>query len=555
MAANTNTDELSEPTVGTAEDALFSQTNLIESNVDEADRVKFDGEFLYVAELQRFSGDDKRARVKIYQTETATPSSSEVAEIILPVNDKIEGIYLEGQRLIVITQVGDDLLWHTWFSPQLWQEGEISIFVYDVSDKLSPDFLSSIIMQGNLLNSRKVEGNLYIVNRFKVSVMSEEVELADYLPFLKINGTQSPLLAATDCYVAPIEEPNSSFITIVSAIDLAKPDAVNSLCFNGDTSGFYASGKAVYLSQYDAQNAQSFIHKFSYKNDEVEYSGSGSVPGGLGVNNSHFRMSEFDNDLRVVSTVSIWDEDTGREFNHYLSIFSEDSSSQSLQQRSQIPNEQQSKKIGKPGEDIFAVRFVKSRAYVVTFLQTDPFYIIDVSDPDLPVITGELEVPGFSTLLQPLDDDTLLGIGESELGFGQVKVELFDVSDIAHPASRDVLLLNSYYSEALYQHHAISLLPQADAFSVRVAFPLRGWDGCNSIQGLQMLTVNLSTKRLADEGALLPAITSSFARDGERAVLADDAVFYMTGNDVTSDSWGNGDSFGSVGDFFECITF
>ena len=34
------------------------------------------------------------------------------------------------------------------------------------------------------------------------------------------------------------------------------------------------------------------------------------------------------------------------------------------------------------GEQLYATRFVDDRAYVVTFLQTDPLWVLDLSDPN-----------------------------------------------------------------------------------------------------------------------------------------------------------------------------
>jgi len=52
------------------------------------------------------------------------------------------------------------------------------------------------------------------------------------------------------------------------------------------------------------------------------------------------------------------------------------------------------KDLGKT-ERIYAVRFVQDNAYVVTFRQTDPFYVIDLSSPSNPEMKGELKIPGI----------------------------------------------------------------------------------------------------------------------------------------------------------------
>ena len=85
-----------------------------------------------------------------------------------------------------------------------------------------------------------------------------------------------------------------------------------------------------------------------------------------------------------------------------------------------------------PGEQLYAVRFDGDIAYLVTFLQTDPLFAIDLSDPASPTVQGELVIPGFSNYLQTVGEGLLLGIGqEREPGTWNTRmhVSLFDVSD------------------------------------------------------------------------------------------------------------------------------
>jgi len=93
--------------------------------------------------------------------------------------------------------------------------------------------------------------------------------------------------------------------------------------------------------------------------------------------------------------------------------------------------------LGKPGESIYAVRFVKEKGFVVTFERTDPFYTLDLSDPENPEIVGELEISGFSNYLHPTEDpDTFLAVGEDADKDGRVigvQIQIFDVKDFANP--------------------------------------------------------------------------------------------------------------------------
>jgi hypothetical protein len=108
------------------------------------------------------------------------------------------------------------------------------------------------------------------------------------------------------------------------------------------------------------------------------------------------------------------------------------------------------------GERLHATRFDGDKVYVVTFFQIDPLWIVDLSDAANPSIAGELQVPGWSTYIQPLGM-RLLTVGVET---NRVAVSLFDVQDPAKPflASR-VLLGNSYsWSEANNDEKAFAVL-------------------------------------------------------------------------------------------------
>ena len=93
--------------------------------------------------------------------------------------------------------------------------------------------------------------------------------------------------------------------------------------------------------------------------------------------------------------------------------------------------------LGKPGEEIFSVRFQENRAFVVTFERTDPFYTIDITDPENPQKVGELEIPGFSSYLHPIGEHLILGVGQyvdPDSGRQEgLQISIFDVEDFANP--------------------------------------------------------------------------------------------------------------------------
>lgn len=81
-------------------------------------------------------------------------------------------------------------------------------------------------------------------------------------------------------------------------------------------------------------------------------------------------------------------------------------------------------------ESITATRFVGDLCYVVTFLRVDPLFVVNLEDPADPHLVGELEIPGFSTYLEPLGDGSLISVGVED---SQIAVSWFDVSDPENP--------------------------------------------------------------------------------------------------------------------------
>lgn len=111
------------------------------------------------------------------------------------------------------------------------------------------------------------------------------------------------------------------------------------------------------------------------------------------------------------------------------------------------------------GERLHATRFDGDRVYVVTFFQIDPLWVVDFSDPRAPRIAGSVEVPGWSTFIQPLGDRLVtLGIETNH-----VAVSLYDVSNPAAPARLSQVRLGANYSwsQANYDEKAFSVLPDA----------------------------------------------------------------------------------------------
>ncbi|TSC77456.1 MAG: Secreted protein containing C-terminal beta-propeller domain distantly related to WD-40 repeat, partial [Parcubacteria group bacterium Gr01-1014_29] len=114
-------------------------------------------------------------------------------------------------------------------------------------------------------------------------------------------------------------------------------------------------------------------------------------------------------------------------------------------------------------ERIYAARFIGDRGYLVTFRQIDPFYVLDLSNPQSPKRVGELKIPGYSSFMVPLAENKILGIGKEN---NQVKAAIFDVTNPANPMEKDKYILAEGWSEILNNHKAFLLDEKHSIFFV-----------------------------------------------------------------------------------------
>ncbi|MGA8513664.1 MAG: beta-propeller domain-containing protein, partial [Burkholderiaceae bacterium] len=384
---------------------------------------------------------------------------------------------------------------------------------------------------------------------------------AEILPTLQIdNQAAQPLLADTDCYLQATNASARVQITSITALDIGSASLQRtSRCFVGESLGMYMSTSNVYLSSSrfytyptDASAAvfasgmQTDIHKFALQGQQITYKASGTVPGHLGWDREKlpYRMSEYQGDLRVLSftgdrgwtfpaplpwilpatqpgsasaTVTVT-TGSGTAISATptvalpvspatLTILRENAS-QGFDTIGSLPNTRRPAPLGKPGEQVYAVQFVGPRAYVVTFRQTDPLYVLDVSDPADPKALGELAMPGFSDYLYPLGDKLLLGVGKDASNAGQVggvKVALMDVTDPTQPAviSFDVIGKRGSYSALDFSRHGINIFQQGALF--RIALPARVSESPFSsptYQGLHCYEVDSAAKTMVGKPTL-----------------------------------------------------
>ncbi|HEY2832918.1 MAG TPA: beta-propeller domain-containing protein [Sporichthyaceae bacterium] len=193
------------------------------------------------------------------------------------------------------------------------------------------------------------------------------------------------------------------------------------------------------------------IHAFDVTGRTVSrYVGSGAVPGYL---LGRWAFSEQDGYLRVATTTGQpWAQQDGQTSQSSIVVLAERPNG--LRWVSVLSG------LGQ-GETIRAVRWFGDLAAVVTFRQTDPLYLVDLSDPAHPKLRGELKTPGFSAYLHPTGNGGLLGIGHSADDQGHItglQAQQFNIADPAHPTRTDVLDLGQGWTSVESDSRAFTYL-------------------------------------------------------------------------------------------------
>lgn len=458
--------------------APYSGTNTQEVGVDEGDMVETNGTHVFVA------GQDG---VRIIDVADARV----VDELEVP--EGSHQLLLDGDRLLVITQS--------------WSGTDDTITsLYDVTDPSNPALLRRSHLEGRLVATRAVGGVARLVltstlaNRLPFVYpqqfgldeeralqenrrIIEQSAIDEWLPRWfdeDTDGSFGEMGASLDCAsVAAPRDFSGLGVSWIASVDLHGDDSpVGSAGVVSSGDIVYASPSNIYLATvpwdgYDAvtgiqasgEQPPTAIHQFALgEGAAATYVASGEVPGNL---LNQFAMSELDGDLRVATTVQPnWNEDGTSESAVYVLR----------------PQGDELVTVGSVGglgatEQIYAVRFLGSQAYVVTFRQTDPLYVIDLSDPTNPVVSGELKIPGYSAYLHPVGDGLLLGVGQDASVDGRTqgtKLSLFDVSDPANPREISSLPIGGS-SEAEWDHHAFLFWPEDGTIVIPVS---PSWQDC-----------------------------------------------------------------------------
>lgn len=470
-------------------DTEFSTTNLQEAGVDEGDLFKSDGQYFYVA------SDNWLYIVQ------ATPTSALAQVGKLELDHPIAALYLYESKVIALASVYTELSDSDGIATEIWPpyrwESSLAAYEIDVSTPTTPSVTAEMEVDGTLIDSRLTNGRLILVMTYlpplELPLSTPTIDaltVDELLPDMTTGAGGAPLVVATDWYHPDVADGFET--TVVATLDASDVTSkLGAVAIMARAGTIYSTTETLYISDtdYDATNnyrEKTVLHKFAYDADGVaQYVGTGAVPGRL---LNQFSLGENDAYLRVATHVSNWQrfwfgdiavsmanaaseaaaEDVVAPTGPYNAVYVLHESAGGLEVVGQVENIA-------PGEDLYAARFMGTRGFLVTYLQTDPLFVVDLSDPTAPTVAGELEVPGFSEYLHPYGDDLLIGVGRSGTDGTVVgaQLSLFNVSDLSNPTLIDQIALGGYgsYSEVSNTHKAFTFMPN----SGRLAIPVVLW--------------------------------------------------------------------------------
>lgn len=503
------------PSVTGSESIDFSGTNNQVENVDEADIVKTDGEFIYY-----LSND------KIY---ILNAKDMEILSKIEYDESYPQEIYIKDNKLVVLGSENYktkeeiesiDISSKYGIMPRYYRNYAF-VKIYNIDDKKNPELEEKIFFEGNYRDSRMIGNYTYVI-------LNKGIYGKFIPPIIYYGDGLTRTIEATD--VSYFDMPDNSYeLSLILSVNLNDNSFLEKSILKGYNQEIYVSEDNIYLINHkyvpyyleekrileevvmnylpsdikekinkinsyelrdqtklqeieyvlqdysqtlseeemleleektskasekirleiEKEREKTIINRIELKNGLIEHKAKGEVPGNV---LNQFSMDEFENYFRIATTTgNTWSENNVAKNNVYV-----------LDMDLKIVGQLEDLA---PKETIYSARFMGKRAYLVTFRNVDPLFVIDLENPENPNVLGKLKIPGFSNYLHPYDENHIIGIGKSTqedstnkevVRIAGLKMSLFDVTDVENPKEISKVEIGDRGtdSDALYNHKA-----------------------------------------------------------------------------------------------------
>ena len=535
----------------------YSTTNIQVQGVDEADIVKNDGKYIYSVSGNRV------VITKAYPAEQLE-NISEIEltgingifvngnRLIVFTNDYGYGGCLKGEETVTSSAGAES------FAPCSYNsEPKLSVNIYNIEDKKNPILENKLDVEGSYISSRMIGNYVYVIGNKYVDNANPTP------PIYAMNGVEASV-RAEDVYYWNYPDYNYVFTTI-TALNIEDGKYENKVYLTGYSNNIYVSEENIYFTTdkrvdynsfvkeyvetvalnlipgkdkeindildsdfpdykkmreiqeiiYDysynlkatekedfdtklMQRLEDFnekvskemekiiIHKVTIDKTNIKYAGQGEVSGYL---LNQYSMDEYNGNLRVAVTTGNW-RDTS--LNHVYVLNKDLKLIGSIEDLAK-------------GERIYSARFMGDRAYMVTFRQVDPLYVIDLKNPENPKILGYLKVTGYSSYLHPYDENHIIGIGKEADTEGRaqgLKIAFFDVTDVENPVEESKYEVGAEWSDdyyhwtdsiALYEPKAFLFDKSKELLVIPVSYNKnnKNYSLMESFQGAYVFKINL----------------------------------------------------------------
>lgn len=424
----------------------YSETNVRQEGVDEADIVKTDGRYLYVLK-------DDFQQISIVDTKNGL---EQIGVVEAEKNFRIQEFYLIGneKKLVYVgtfyeemetsgseeqePRIEDDIL-DLGYNVLSGRES-VRAVTCDITNPEKPKELGSISQSGSYTSSRMAEGYLYLFSNYAVADTILKDNPRTFIPMAGGN-----LIRESDIDLPPFD--TAWMYEVVTAVDISSPSEVS------DSKAIFTDGGELYVSNeniyyYETKWGENgsdttSIRKISYKDGKLSKAVKGKIKGYI---NDSFSIDEYKGNVRIVATVG----DTN-------SVYVLDEKLKTVGSIKGLAED----------ERVYSARFLGDVGYFVTYRETDPLFTVDLSDPKKPKIIGKLKIPGFSDYLHFYGENKLLGIGmnvdeDTQITDG-VKLSMFDITDKTDVKEENKLVLKNVYSTNVsYDYRAALVEPEKD---------------------------------------------------------------------------------------------
>lgn len=459
--------------------SAHGETNVQVEGVDEGDILKNDGSYLYIVRMANDAGyvdivdiRDPQDLHSVGHIDVCKSTSTEERNTFADITE----LFVTGETLTVLytetTYPVTDWTLEIYDGAVGADTTQTTAAVYDITDRAAPVLRYTYAVDGSLISSRMTDSTLLLVTEYSVPLYKNDSDLKNAsVPCFYKDNVKTRFPVNTVCLTANTE--SQSYLT-VTLLDTAS-DGTNAQmkAVLGGGTDIYCTDSVLLVAARDHTDAVTYSNMagdeiasfvpgavdtrlFAFSlSDGIRYQGSTEIDGTL---LNQFSMDAYNGYYRIATTA---------EDGSCLTVLNE-----SLETVGELRGIA-------PGEDIYAARFMGDTAYLVTFYQTDPLFVLDLSDPASPRVTGELKIPGFSNYLHPYAKNLLIGIGtagDENGATGQLKISLFDVGNMQEPKEISAVVFDDGAfsdSAAQYDHHAyLSLSDGTFAIPVTESGPL-----------------------------------------------------------------------------------